>query len=199
MSRGQLELIKELGIEPRTMIDAGAGLPETEAWLAATLWPGIITYGFEPQPKRYADLIAAGYPGTLFKWALGNGSSMRNLYILNEEDLNSGVYSDDIPLSQSVPCTVARLDDILEDHAPSLSLPYLLWLDIEGAEKDALLGAPKTLMGTAAVVVEVWPESQARGWCMDREVAAILTAAGFTKAKEYSWVDDPQRDEVWIR
>ena len=196
MSRGQLEFIKEQGIEPRQLIDCGVGEVGSEAWLAKELWPGIEVVGFEPNPDRLGLLAAAQYPGWLFPLAVGAENCERTLKVFGEH-LNGGFYWEyDVAIDHYVRMT--RLDDTMS-HRPDLS-DALLWLDIEGSEYAAIVGGQEMLKKCIAVVVEVRDEVPCPGWCTASEVAEILKGAGFTKAKEFpSGPTDPQRDEVWLR
>ena len=183
MSRGQLEFIKERGIEPKVMVDAGPGTPYSEAWEAERLWniqPDI--YGFEPCDIRFRLLRDARYPGTLKPWGLGAANGLITLWPAGPNFNSSAFRLNEVgQINYATP--VVRLDDFMRWDANCCD-NILLWLDIEASERDALLGATETLKRTIAVVVEVRDEVPCDGWCTATEVAEILTGAGFTKAAE---------------
>ena len=195
MSRGQLEFIHAQGICVRHLIDCGPGVPDSEAWIAKKLWPAIEIVGFEPQPDRFDWLQQAKYPGWLFPYAVGSQSDVKQLKLIGAE-MNCGLHWGNCGESWEV--TVVTLDWLMR-FRNDLS-DAILWMDIEGSEYDALLGATETLKKCVAVVAEVWPEQVCQGWCTAAMVAHVLEDAGFRKAMEFpSGPTDPQRDEVWLR
>lgn len=202
MSRGQLEFIHNQGICVRHLIDCGPGVPNSEAWEAKKLWPAIEIVGFEPQPDRFRWLTLddehgrTSYPGWLFPYAVGAREEHAALKLIGAE-LNSGFYWDQ-PDLRARNVEIIRLDWFMK-WRPDLS-DAILWMDIEGSEYDALLGATETLKKCVAVVAEVWPEQVCQGWCTAAMVGHLLECAGFRKAAEFpSGGTDPQRDEVWLR
>lgn len=197
MSRGQLEFIHDQGIPIRFLIDCGPGTPNSEAWDAKRLWPAIEIAGCEPQPQRYLILQEALYPGWLWKYGLSDKTKRGTLKVFGAE-LNAGLHWDR-PCTLESEIMLVTLDWLMAAR-PDLS-DAILWLDIEGSEKDVLCGATETLKRTTAVVVEVWPVVPCDGWCTAAEVADILSSAGFKKAKEFptGCPTDPQHDEVWLR
>jgi hypothetical protein len=69
-----------------------------------------------------------------------------------------------------------RLDTLVEHYA--LPLPDLIKLDIQGAEIDALLGAPRCLAHCGAIVTEASLVTYNKGSPLFADVVAWLTQQG---------------------
>ena len=195
-----LESIRNLGITPKFMLDCGPGLPNTEAWDAEKLWPGITIIGFEPQPDRFMSLVHAKYPGHLTPYAVTAISGQTVKLKHHGANINASLWPGSLGDGREWDARTITLDDVIALR-PDMQEDGLLWLDIEGAEALALLGAQYALERCCAVVVEVWPTTRDEGWCSADEVAVHLTKAGFHKAAEFPSLGqgDVQRDEVWVR
>lgn len=70
--------------------------------------------------------------------------------------------------------TVA-LDDVVPD---TFQMP-LLWLDCEGSEANALVGARKILKRVHYVIAEHRPEPEYPGWCSSAQLFECLHTRGF--------------------
>lgn len=77
--------------------------------------------------------------------------SKKGFITISDEGRKSSSYGD----NPKLPVPVERLDDLVT----SLPAPYLLKIDVEGAEMDTLLGAEHTLTQCVAAVVEVRPQT----------------------------------------
>lgn len=148
-------LIRGLGFQPQTIIDVGvaAGTPE----LYQT-FPNCYFLLIEPLKEFESDLttIVGQYRGSYVLAAAGakpgwatfnvhenhmDGSSLHKEVMGAEAD----GYEINVPL--------IRIDDVIEEK--KLAGPYLLKVDVQGAELSALDGAARTLLDTELVVLEV--------------------------------------------
>ncbi len=71
----------------------------------------------------------------------------------------------------------ATLDSLIEKH--HLSPPYVVKIDVEGAEIDVLRGAEHTLRATEAVIVETPIVLRMHGSSSFGDIVTILTEHGF--------------------
>ena len=121
----------------------GPGMVGTEAWVINELCPNMKVLGYEPQTDRY-NFLKEKFPGELVNKAvtahhgtikgwMGHKDGKSDFW-LNASTENQKFYKEQFIDSTTV-------DDILED----IPDPVVLWMDIEGAEFDALRGAIKSL------------------------------------------------------
>lgn len=148
-------LIRGLGFEPKTIIDVGvaAGTPE----LYRT-FPDCYYLLIEPLKEFESDLITilGQFKGSYVLAAAGAKSGWATFNVhMNHMDGSSlhketmGAEADGYEIN--VP--VVTIDDVVEKK--ELAGPYLLKVDVQGAELSALDGASKTLLDTEVVVLEV--------------------------------------------
>ncbi len=72
---------------------------------------------------------------------------------------------------------VERLDNLVEKH--DLSAPYLIKIDIEGAELEVLKGAQNTLQQAQAVIVETSIMPRFQGGAEFGDIVCFMKDAGF--------------------
>jgi FkbM family methyltransferase len=148
-------LIRGLGFQPKTIIDVGvaSGTPD----LYRT-FPDCYFLLIEPLKEFESDLIAIlkKYNGSYVLAAAGPRSGQATLNVhktsldgssLRKETM--GTEADGYEIS--VP--LIKIDDILKEK--QLDGPYLLKVDVQGAELSALDGALQALLETEVVVLEV--------------------------------------------
>jgi FkbM family methyltransferase len=148
-------LIRELGFQPKTIIDVGVASGTPELYWA---FPDCYFLLIEPLKEFESDLIAIlrQYKGSYVLAAAGaqpgqasfnvhknhlGGSSLRKETMGAEAD----GYEISVPL--------IKIDDILNEK--QLNGPYLLKVDVQGAELSVLDGAAQALLETEVVVLEV--------------------------------------------
>jgi FkbM family methyltransferase len=145
--------LRERGVAPATLVDVGVahGTPDL--------------YGAFPDARLLLVEPLAEYEGTLRaicaerdgRWtiaAAGPQAGSTTLHVHRAPVLSStsGGARDDGGATTARKVPVVRLDDLVEEHA--LPGPYLLKVDVEGAELDVVAGAPRLLEQADAVVLE---------------------------------------------
>jgi FkbM family methyltransferase len=153
---GGLGQLARLGFQPRTVIDAGvanatAELYETFPAASILLIEPLVE--FEPFLQKICSTYRAQYvlaaagqsPGTATFNARADKFSSSLLKEVKEVE---GAAVDGIPRTVSV----VTIDQQCAER--KLAGPYLIKLDVQGAELQALAGATRTLEQTEAVVVE---------------------------------------------
>lgn len=176
------EAFQQLGrvnVQPATVIDVGvaSGTPELYA-----SFPGAEFLLVEPlrewEPNlrelasklraRYELVAAASVPGTA-RIRVPEVPGHSTIYPKDDSGLDCGWVEREIPK--------ARLDDLVSNHA--LGPPYLLKIDVEGAELDVLQGAPQVLANSLAVALEVTLFDVFEGGASFAEVVAFMAERKF--------------------
>lgn len=148
-------LLHELGFRPQTVVDVGVakGTPELYRAFPASYFMLVEALKeFEPDLKS----ILKSYNGSYVLAAAGSSPGEVTFNVHQDHLDGSSLYKESMGAeADGVEITVpmARIDDILKDR--QLVGPYLIKVDTQGAELDALDGAQQTLLETEAVVLEV--------------------------------------------
>lgn len=134
---------------PKTLLNIGVGpRHNNEASVFKRLWPNIQIIGLEPNIETFRDRIV-DYPGKLYPWALWSTPIIKKIMTVRKSPGKSSMF---MPHSQwigkwsynigktcdevLVSCvTLDQLDKVL-----NYPVDIFLWMDIEGAELEALRG-----------------------------------------------------------
>lgn len=147
--------IRELGFQPNTIIDIGvaAGTPE----LYRT-FPDSYFLLVEPLKEFEPDLksILEHYRGSYILAAAGASPGQVAINVHDHQLAGSTLYKEAMGIEADghetfVP--LIKIDDAIEKQR--LSGPYLIKVDVQGAELDALDGSRHTLIDAEVVVLEV--------------------------------------------
>lgn len=178
-----MRMLRAKGFSPATVVDIGVwhGTP----WLYQ--FPQAKLVLIEPNPVFEPDLlrIASEHDADIYRHAVGATESALEL-LVDERQPGSASF---LKLSslveatrgerrqyQSLQVPVKTLDQTLGDRYDS---PFLLKLDIEGYEREALLGAAHTLARTAMVICEVSVAARFDGGYTFNELVSLLAEHGF--------------------
>jgi FkbM family methyltransferase len=153
---GALQRLAEAGIAPTTVIDVGAALGDWSRHCARS-FPQARFVLVEPLQEFAAAVqqTAGALGGLAVQAAAGaeHGERTINVHtdlvgssLLRERE---GAAVDGTPR----PINVTTIDDLVAAH--ELRAPFVIKLDVQGAELDALAGAQFALKSADAVVVEV--------------------------------------------
>lgn len=148
-------LIAELGFQPKTIIDVGVASGTPELYRA---FPNSYFLLIEPIKEFETDLISIlnQYNGSYVLAAAGSNSGQVTFNMHKNHLEGSSLYKESMGpdadgLEVMVP--MIKIDDIIEKK--QLDAPYLIKIDVQGAELDALEGAQKTLLNAEVVALEI--------------------------------------------
>lgn len=170
-------------LDVRHVVDAGANWGDFSQ-AAQTFFPSAQIIAFEPLPDLAQPLAALAKRHNP-RWiiepvALGASTGETTLHLAEGDDTIGSLVgfskeylaaNPHVRQTRSIPCRVARLDDVLEQK--KITRVDLLKIDVEGFEFDVLAGAAKTLQAVRSLIVEI---SLVRSQQKDplRELLAIL-------------------------
>jgi FkbM family methyltransferase len=178
-ARDSFALLRRLGFSPGTVIDVGVahGTPDLYA-----VFPDAYFLLIEPLPDFEPVLrqILEGRQGRYVMAAAGRAPGVALLNVHRDHLAGSSLYREAMgPAADGEPLQVevVTLDAVLQDAAALP--PYLLKVDVQGAELDVLEGGAATLEHTEVVVLEVSLFEFMRGAPVLDEVVAYMKDRGF--------------------
>ena len=174
-----LDNLGRLGFEPGTVIDVGVGYGTEELWEA---FPRARLLLIEPIPDRFggtAQSVAERRDGAeLVSAAAGAEAGSATITVHRAPEMSSvlGAWTGDRDgEAREVP--VVRVDDVVSERG--LPGPYLLKVDVEGAELAVLDGAAGVLDRTEVVLLEVRLFELVPGAAQLHDVIPYMRERGF--------------------
>ncbi len=149
-----LRLLRQIGIDPQTIVDLGAAEGKWSL-MASQIFLNSKFLLCEPLPARRDMLteMARSSGGKFLYSPFVIGDSTQPISFEVSSDLDgSGVYGGDSENTVELPQNT--LDNLLSDK--NLPQPYLLKFDTHGYEEKILDGAKRTLDATIAIVMECY-------------------------------------------
>ena len=148
-------LIRGLGFQPKTIVDVGVGSGTMELY---TAFPESYFLLLEPLKEFESNLISIlkRYKGSYVLAAAGSRCGHVTFNVHKNHLEGSSLYKESMGPEadgQEVTVPMIRIDDILKDK--QLDGPYLIKIDVQGAELDAIEGAQQSLSKAELVVLEV--------------------------------------------
>jgi hypothetical protein len=101
----------------------------------------------------------------------------------------------DLAFREETTVPVQSLDKLIEKHR--LPDPFLLKVDVEGAELDVIAGAESTLGHTEAVIVETSIAPRFKGGAEFADVVAAMSEHGFSVFDILAGIDFPERGRLY--
>jgi FkbM family methyltransferase len=148
-------LIRRLGFKPKTVLDIGvaSGTPELYE-----NFPDAYFVLIEPLKEFEPDLISIcrRYRGSYVLAAAGSHSGQATFNVHKDHLDGSSLHKETMGTEADgyeVTVPVVRIDDVIKEK--NLAGPYLIKVDVQGAELSALEGAQKALLEAEVVVLEV--------------------------------------------
>ncbi len=174
-----LDNLKRLGLDPATVVDVGVGYGTEELWEA---FPRARLLMIEPIPDRFGgaalEAVRRRDGAELVTAAAGGAPGETRITVHRAPEMSSvlgpwiGDRGGDV---RSVP--VVRVDDAVSER--SLPGPYLLKVDVEGAELRVLDGAPEVLAAADVVLLEVRLFELVPGGAQLHDVIPYMKERGF--------------------
>lgn len=145
--------LPELGLDPRTVIDVGAAYGDWSE-LAARVFPRARMLLVEPLSEfaPFLEEQQRRQPGTtVVAAAAGRTSGTASLHV--HADLVGSSLREEAGLTETDRVVrVVTIDELVAEH--DAEGPFVLKLDVQGAELDVLVGAASTLAQTELVQLE---------------------------------------------
>jgi FkbM family methyltransferase len=181
-----LEHLEGLGVAPATIVDVGVARGTPELYDA---FPGVPLLLVEPLAEHEDDLrrLVAQRPGSAYALAAAGPEPGELEIAVHRVPACSSVLGDRDPEGHPAArrtVGVVRVDDLVARHG--LAAPYVVKVDVEGAELQVLEGARATLERTDVVLLEVSFFSLVPGGAQLADVVAWMRDAGFSAYDIYS-------------
>jgi FkbM family methyltransferase len=151
---GGLAQLARLGFQPRTVIDAGVANATPELY---STFPSASILLIEPQVEfePFLKKICSTYKAQYVLAAAGSAPGTATFNVHSDPFGSSLLQEVEGASVDGTPRTVPVVTVDQQCAEKNLSGPFLIKLDVQGAELQALAGATRTLRETEAVVLEV--------------------------------------------
>lgn len=179
--------LKKAGVTPASIWDVGANIGQF-ALSAATVWPDVPVFSFEPVPAAFCSLekLAARFRSIRpFHIALGAQAGSATMHITNSTQSSSllklhknhlDMYPE-VRESETREVPVSTLADQL--MAISSPAPRLLKLDVQGFEGEVIRGAGESLKEFQWILLETSTKPMYEGEVLFEDLCTILAGSGF--------------------
>lgn len=172
-------LLKELGVQPNTVIDVGVAWGTPDLYLA---FPHSYFLLVEPLEEYEQVMISylGQYRGSYVLAAAGSKATQVSINVHEDQRSGSSIYKETVGPEadgcvRMVP--MIRVDDVLKEK--NLDGPYLIKVDVQGAEVEVLKGCPQALQKAEVVVLEVSMFEFGKGAPQFYDVITFMKDHGF--------------------
>ena len=203
----RLEEVRDLGIEPKAILDIGAHSGQFHSW-SKRVWPDIGVFMIEANPlhKDTLNRLATQNGDSFLISALGDEVREVTFYTRSDKPHTEGnsYYKEnnfwDIPqLVQESKVTLKKLDDIFEDGA----VFDLIKVDTQGSELDILKGGKNLVSKASAIILEVSYIEYNEGAPNQQETLDYMKKIGFEEkmsiGEHYNGEQIVQKDLLFLK
>ncbi len=177
---GALQQIKDLGFIPATVIDVGAAVG-TFTVQCCSIFPDSRYLLVEPleENRNSLDLVTKRICNGEYIQAVADARVGQRIFNVHPDFVGSSLYLEKEPGLDGVPRSIpaVTLDYICNDR--KATGPYLIKIDVQGAELDALSGAKEILDKTEYIILEVSLFQFAKGGPQLYDVVTFMESYGF--------------------
>lgn len=177
---GALRQTKKVGFMPTMVIDVGAAIG-TFTRECYTIFPNSRYLLVEPlkENKEYLDKVTKTISNAEYVLAAATAESGEITINVHEDFFGSSIYLEKEIDLDGVPRSVPAitLDDICKDR--DVPGPYLIKVDVQGAELDVLSGAKGILSKTEYIILEVSLFQFVKGGPQLYDIVTFMKSHGF--------------------
>jgi FkbM family methyltransferase len=178
--RGAIQHARRLGVRPRSIIDVGAAYGTPELYEVFADARHVLVEPLDNY-RPYLDAVVARYPHTEYVIAAATSRPGPVTIHVHADLVGSSMYlePEDSPGLNDVPRSVPgiTLDELCVER--SVLGPYLIKVDVQGAELDVLAGASHVLEETEYIVLETSLFGFYRDGAQLYEVINFMYKSGF--------------------
>ena len=203
----RLEEVRDLGIEPKAILDIGAHSGQFHSW-SKRVWPDVGVFMIEANPlhKDTLNRLATQNGDSFLISALGDEVREVTFYTRSDKPHTEGnsYYKEnnfwDIPqLVQESKVTLKKLDDIFDDGA----VFDLIKVDTQGSELDILKGGKNLVSKASAIILEVSYIEYNEGAPNQQETLDYMKKIGFEEkmsiGEHYNGEQIVQKDLLFLK
>ena len=203
----RLEEVRDLGIEPKAILDIGAHTGQFHSW-SKRVWPDVGVFMIEANSlhKDTLNRLATENGDSYLIAALGDEVREVTFYTRSDKPHTEGnsYYKEhnywDIPqLVQESKVMLKRLDDIFEDDA----IFDLIKVDTQGSELDILRGGKDLVSRASAIILEVSYIEYNEGAPSQQETLNYMKKIGFEEkisiGEHYDGEQIVQKDLLFLK
>ena len=203
----RLEEVRDLGIEPKAILDIGAHTGQFHSW-SKRVWPDVGVFMIEANSLHEDTLnrLATENGDSYLIAALGDEVREVTFYTRSDKPHTEGnsYYKEhnywDIPqLVQESKVMLKRLDDIFEEDA----IFDLIKVDTQGSELDILRGGKDLVSRASAIILEVSYIEYNEGAPSQQETLDYMKKIGFEEkiaiGEHYDGEQIVQKDLLFLK
>jgi len=171
--------LREKGLNPGTVIDVGVADGTQELYAAFSESFFLLVEPLSEYDHEIGGILRK-YQGKRVRAVAGPSTGVVSFNVHRDHLAGSSLLKEtmgSVADGYEVSVPMVRLDDLVEEHC--LTAPYLLKVDVQGAELGVLDGAPNVLRNSDAVALEVSLFQFMRGAPEFYEVIAYMKERGF--------------------
>jgi FkbM family methyltransferase len=188
-----VELLRPL-VGPKTIIDVGVaeGTPDLYRHFPSQRY---LLVEASPDYTEDLDSLAKSLDAVVEKVFCGRESGAVKFRVYSDPHKSSRYQAAGETLVDEVTVPVETLDDLVSKHR--LPTPYLLKVDVEGAELDVIAGAGRTLASTEAVIAEVSVAPRFNDAPGFADIVAVMDGHGFSVFDILAGKDFPEPGRLY--